>query len=259
MYEIFSDPTLLLILSSIGFIAGFIDAVAGGGGLLTVPALLTTGLPPHLALGTNKLAACFGSFTSSLTFYKKKLFDPIFWWRSALATAIGAIIGTVLVNMLSGELLDKLLPIVILLCAVYTLFARSALTERSTLPAPSQRLYRQQKIQGLTLGCYDGVAGPGTGTFWVVSNLYLYKMNILLSSALAKSMNFISNIVSLSVFFYLGEVHLVYGLALGIFMIFGSWLGAHSAIRYGSKFIRPIFIMVVISMALKLAYSAWFV
>ncbi|QBY05319.1 hypothetical protein E2K93_13450 [Thalassotalea sp. HSM 43] len=257
MIEIFNDPYLLLLLSLIGFIAGFIDAVAGGGGLLTVPALLTTGLPPHLTLGTNKLAACFGSFTSSITFYRKKLFDPLFWLYSAIATAVGAAIGTIAVNLMSSAMLNKVLPIIILLCAVYTLFTKTAVTECCDLPAKNSSLNIKQKIQGFVLGFYDGIAGPGTGTFWVVSNLALYKMNILLSSAMAKSMNFISNFVSLIVFLYLGQVNIIYGLAMGLFMIVGSWLGAHSAIRYGSKFIRPIFITVVVIMALKLAYSAW--
>ncbi|MDN3653184.1 TSUP family transporter [Thalassotalea ponticola] len=257
MLEIFEQPSLLFLLSLVGLLAGFIDAIAGGGGLLTVPALLTTGLPPHLTLGTNKLAACFGSFTSSLTFYRKKLFDPIFWLSSAIATAIGAFIGTIAVNLMSSEALNKVLPIIILLCAVYALLAKTALVETTTLPLKTARLKLQQRLQGVVLGFYDGVAGPGTGTFWVVSNLALYKMNILLSSALAKSMNFISNFVSLVVFLYLDQVNIVYGLAMGVFMVLGSWLGAHSAIRYGSKFIRPVFISVVVIMALRLAYEAW--
>ena len=90
-------------LCAIGFIAGLIDAIAGGGGMLTVPTLLSAGLPPHLALGTNKLAATFGSLTASVTFYRKKLFDPKFWRLSILYTAIGAVVGTFAVGYLSGD------------------------------------------------------------------------------------------------------------------------------------------------------------
>ncbi len=258
MFDLFSDPNLLLTLSAVGFIAGFIDAIAGGGGLLTVPVLLTSGLPPHIALGTNKLSACFGSLTASITFYRKKLFNPLFWVLTALATAIGAILGTIFVNLISAESLNKFLPIVILFCAFYTLVSKVGINDSTHLPKKSGLLKIKQTLQGFILGFYDGAAGPGTGTFWTVSSLALYKMNILLSSGLARSMNFISNVTSLVVFIYLGQVNFILGLAMGSFMIIGSFLGAHSAIRYGSKFIRPIFITVVVSMAIKLTYSAWF-
>ncbi len=105
------DINLWLTLCSVGFLAGLIDAIAGGGGMLTVPTLLTSGLPPHMALGTNKLAASFGSFTASITFYRKKLFDPLFWRRSLIFTAIGAIFGALAVSFLSMDFLNKALPI----------------------------------------------------------------------------------------------------------------------------------------------------
>ena len=258
MFELFSDPYLLLTLSLVGFIAGFIDAIAGGGGLLTVPVLLSSGLPPHIALGTNKLAACFSSFTASVTFYRKKLFNPLFWVLAAVATTIGAVMGTIFVNFVSADLINKLLPIIILLCALYTLCSKTALSESASLPKSDVALKIKQSVQGFVLGFYDGFAGPGTGTFWTVSSLALYKMNILLSSGLSRSMNFISNFTSLLTFIYFGQVNFLLGLAMGVFMILGSWLGAHSAIRYGSRFIRPIFITVVMVMAIKLAYQAWF-
>ncbi|TKB44681.1 TSUP family transporter [Thalassotalea mangrovi] len=255
--EFFSDPSLLITLSVVGLIAGFIDAVAGGGGLLTVPALLTSGLPPHMVLGTNKLSASFASFTASMTFFKKRLFNPLFWAQAAVATAIGALFGTLVVNLVSGELLEKVLPLIILLCAIYTVTIKSATEQTHRLPEVNNKLRIKQWLQGCSLGFYDGVAGPGTGTFWTVSSLGLYKMNILLSSGLARSMNFISNFTSLLTFIYLGHVNFVVGLSMGLFMILGSWLGARSAIRYGNKFIRPIFLFVVIIMAIKLALDAW--
>ena len=258
MLELFSDPYLLLTLSIIGFVAGFIDAIAGGGGLLTVPVLLASGLPPHIALGTNKLAACFGSLTASVTFFRKKLFNPIFWLYAALATALGAATGTLVVNMISAEYLNKALPIIILVCALYTLTSKAVSDDAKQLPSNTLLTKVKQSVQGFVLGFYDGAAGPGTGTFWVVSNLALYKMNILLSSGLARSMNFISNFVSLLTFIYFAQVNFVLGIAMGLFMILGSWLGAHSAIRYGGKFVRPVFIFIVVLIAAKLAYSAWF-
>ena len=113
--ELVLEPSIWLLLCAVAFSAGFIDAIAGGGGLLTVPALLTAGLPPHVVLGTNKLAATFGSFTASLTYYRKRLFNPRYWRRSLIFTAIGAILGTLLVDMISKEALEKILPLLILL------------------------------------------------------------------------------------------------------------------------------------------------
>jgi len=255
--EITLTLELLLLLCSVAFIAGYIDAIAGGGGLLTVPALLTAGLPPHVVLGTNKLAATFGSLTASVTYYRKKLFNPDFWRYSLVFTAIGAILGTLAVDQISTELLEKILPILILFAALYTLFNRMQPDDRLALPEKNRKLYWQQRLQGLTLGFYDGVAGPGAGAFWMVSTMALYKINLLLASGVARTMNFVSNGFSLAAFIILGHVHFTLGIAMGLCLMLGAWLGAHSAIRFGSKFIRPIFISVVIAIAARLAWQAW--
>jgi len=251
------DITMWLTLCGVGLLAGFIDAIAGGGGMLTVPTLLTAGLPPHLALGTNKLAATFGSCTASYTFYKKKLFNPIFWRYSLLSTAIGAVVGTMLVSYLTTEFLDKILPLIIVLTGIYALFAKSISENQSSLPEQNKQLTKKQVSQGLILGFYDGVAGPGTGAFWTASSTALYKINILLSSGLARSTNFVSNLCSLLTFIYLGYVNMLLGLSMGIFIMIGAWIGARSAIKFGNKFIRPVFISVVLIMSLNLAYNAW--
>ncbi len=251
------EPSLFLLICGVGLIAGFIDAVVGGGGMLTIPALLSAGLPPHMALGTNKLAATFASSTAAWTYYKKQLFDPIFWRKSFYATGIGAICGTLAVNFISTELLDKALPLVILATAIYTVFNRFPSDSQNDLPQKGPSLVKKQWIQGLSLGFYDGIAGPGTGAFWTVSAAALYKVNILLASGLAKSMNFTSNILSLTTFIILGHINWVLGLSMGVCLMIGAYLGAHSAIRFGGKFIRPIFVLVVIVMAIKLAIEAW--
>ncbi|WP_286266070.1 sulfite exporter TauE/SafE family protein [Thalassotalea atypica] len=252
------DITMWAIICGVGFVAGFIDAVAGGGGMLTVPTLLASGLPPHVALGTNKLAATFGSFTASYTYYKKKLFNPLFWKYSLLATAVGAIMGTLAVSLISVELLEKVLPIIILATAAYAFFTKSIPCHTHTLPEKTPQLMTKQVAQGLTLGFYDGVAGPGTGAFWTTSNAALYRLNILMSCGIARSCNFVSNIFSLALFAYLGHINLLVGLSMGLFIMIGAWVGAHSAIKYGSKFIRPIFIGIVLILSLNLAYNAWF-
>ncbi|WP_077338082.1 TSUP family transporter [Pseudocolwellia agarivorans] len=257
MIDVVLDINTWITLCSIGFLAGVIDAIAGGGGMLTIPALLTSGLPPHLALGTNKLAASFGSFTASVTFYKNKLFNPSFWKYSLYTTAVGAIAGTLVVNYLSTSFLEKALPIIIVFTAIYTLFAKNVIKDSTDLPKKNKQLLSKQVIQGLTLGFYDGVAGPGTGAFWTVSSTILYKTNILISSGLARSTNFISNFFSLLTFIYLGHVNFVLGLSIGVFIMLGAMVGSHFAIKLGSKFIRPMFAIIVIGMAINLAYQAW--
>jgi len=248
---------LWLILCTVAFLAGLIDAIAGGGGMLTVPALLSTGLPPHIALATNKLAATFGSFTASFTFYKQKLFDPKFWRTSLIATAIGAVVGTLTVSFLTIEFLEKYLPILIIITAVYTLLAKNVVYSDNKLPQESNQLKITQSGQGFILGFYDGLAGPGTGAFWTASSSALYKINIMLSCGLARSTNFVSNACSLLTFLYLGYVNVILGLAMGVFIMAGAWVGAHSAIKFGGKFIRPVFITIVILMSANLAYQAW--
>lgn len=255
----FVEPTMLVVLALVAFIAGFIDAVAGGGGMLTVPALLSIGLPPHIVLGTNKLAATFASFTAAVTYYKKRLFKPECWRNAFISTLIGAIIGTLVVDAISTEWLEKVLPLIILATAVYTIFQKTPVASQNVTPIPCPKLKKKQIFQGLTLGFYDGVAGPGTGAFWTVSSMALYRLNILLASGLAKAMNFTSNITSLVTFAILGHIDWVLGLTMGVCLMAGAFVGAHSAIRFGAKFIRPVFITVVSVLAVKLAYNAWFV
>ncbi|MDK1287297.1 sulfite exporter TauE/SafE family protein [Pseudoalteromonas umbrosa] len=257
MLELAFDPLTWALLCAVALAAGFIDAVAGGGGMLTVPALLTAGLPPHVTLGTNKLAASFGSLTASFTYYKKQLFNPRFWAASTIATAIGAILGTLLVDKLSIEFLNKLLPVIIIIVALYSLFGSLSSTELNTLPKKTPMLKVKQWIQGLSLGFFDGLAGPGTGTFWTASNGLLYKMSLLLNCGLARSMNFVSNFISLITFVALGHVNFLLGVTMGAFLMLGAWIGAHSAIKFGSKLIKPIFNTVVILLAGKLIFEAY--
>lgn len=257
LLDIALDPSVLLLLCSIAFIAGYIDAIAGGGGLLTIPALLTAGLPAHTALGTNKLAATFGSLTASVTFYRKKLINLRYWRQCIIFTALGALIGTLVVDQISTEALEKFLPLIILFAAMYSLFNRMQPDDKLTLPSPSTKTKWQQRLQGLSLGFYDGIAGPGTGAFWMVSTMAMYRINLLLTSGVARTMNFVSNGFSLIAFIALGHVNFVLGVAMGICLMIGAWLGAHSAIRFGSRFIRPIFVTVVVMIALRLAWQAW--
>jgi uncharacterized membrane protein YfcA len=244
-------------LCAVALVAGFIDAIAGGGGLLTVPALLTAGLPPHLVLGTNKLAATFGSITASVTYYRRKLFDPRFWRTALIFTAIGAICGTLVVDLISKEWLERIIPFFIVVAALYSLLVKMQPDDQLTLPTQTPTHFWQQRVQGFTLGFYDGLAGPGTGSFWMVSTMALYKINLLLTSGVARSMNCVSNIFALVTFAWLGHIYWQLGLAMGACLMLGSYFGARSAIRFGSKFIRPLFLMMVLAITARLLWQAW--
>lgn len=253
--ELAIDPSTLALLALVAFIAGFIDAIAGGGGLLTLPALMTAGLPPHLALGTSKLCATFGSATAALTFYRRKLFSPRHWRRGLLATAVGALAGALMAHWMPPAWLNQLLPVVVFACALYLLFGRTPETPPDQ-DAPIAR--GRQWPQGFGLGFYDGVAGPGTGAFWTVSTLLLYPLDLIRASGVARTMNFVSNATALAVFIAFGQVAWVTGLSMGAALMIGAFLGARTAIRGGSRFIRPVFILVVLALTARLVWLHWF-
>lgn len=245
----------LLFLMLVAFFAGFIDAIAGGGGLITIPALLTAGIPPHLSLGTNKLSSSFGSLTATVTFFRKGLFSPDLWKAAAAGTLIGATTGTMIASSLNADFIAKALPLIIICTAIYTLLSR---------PSPPDEHAKSKSnlfkgVHGFTLGGYDGIAGPGTGAFWTASALHFYKMEMLKTLGLARTMNFISNITSLVTFAWLGHVAWGLGIAMGSTLMLGAWCGSHSAIRMGNLWVRRIFVVLVILISLRLAWQHWFV
>lgn len=247
--------SLLLVLMLVAFTAGFVDAIAGGGGLLTIPALMLSGIPPHLVLGTNKLCATFGSATASYTFYRRGYFQPGPWRFALLATAIGAALGALLAQRLPAQWLNQFLPVVVFLCGLYMLFAR--IPERGE-ESPRRIPRRRQWPQGLLLGFYDGVAGPGTGAFWTVSTLLLYPLDLLRSTGVARTMNFVSNGMALAMFVIGGQVMWSLGIAMGVALMLGAAAGARLAIGGGSRLIRPLFILMVMALTIKLAWQHWF-
>ncbi len=247
-----------LSLLTVGVSAGFIDAVVGGGGLLSIPALLSMGIPPHMALGTNKLAACFSSFTSAMTYFRQQFFSPTLWYHCAIATFLGAVLGSTIVLMIDNDWLVKMLPIMIIAVALYTALNPNAIGCKNTQVPQSKPNKLYQWLTGFFWGGYDGFAGPGIGAFWTISSSKLFQLPLLNSCALARSMTLISNLTALLIFLFQSKVNFTIGLAMGMFMMLGSFIGAHFAIRFGSPFIKPIFICVVIIMSIHLAWSAWF-
>jgi len=150
-----------------------------------------------------------------------------------------------------------ILPLLILAAALYSLFARVHPDDQLQLPEPTRSHRWTQRLQGLSLGFYDGIAGPGTGSFWMVSSMALYKINLLLTSGLARTMNFVSNGFALVTFAWLGHIHYELGIAMGLCLMLGSYLGAHTAIKFGSKLIKPLFIIMVMAIAGRLLWQQW--
>jgi uncharacterized membrane protein YfcA len=254
-FELSVDLSTLAVLAVVAFVAGFIDSIAGGGGLLTTPALMTAGLPPHLVLGTNKLSSTFGSAIASYTFYRRKLFQPREWTRALIGTAVGALIGAVIAHYLPAAWINQMLPVIVFGCGLYLLFGG---TPKAPLDTHLPIKKKWQLPQGLGLGFYDGVAGPGTGAFWTVSSLLLYPLDLVRASGVARSMNFVSNATALSVFIFSGQVDWLLGLSMGVAVMCGAAIGARSAIKGGARFIRPVFITVVLCLTVRLAWQHWF-
>jgi uncharacterized membrane protein YfcA len=253
--ELVLDVTDVVLLGLAALLAGFIDAIAGGGGMLVMPALLGIGMPPHLVLGTNKLVGAFGTFSASLTFIRKGLFQPALWWAMSFATFIGALAGAVLIYLMSAGVLKKLLPLAILLASAYLIWPQHRAASATVPPEHpvAPQFHRQvQWFTGGLIGFYDGFIGPGAGAFWMAAAMKLFKLELVAAAGVARFMNFISNLSALLTFVVIGNIDYAIGLSMGAILMIGAFIGAHSAIRYGAPFIRPVFLLVVALMAGRL-------
>ena len=228
---------LISILFFVALFAGFIDAMAGGGGLLTIPALLLTGMNPVAVLATNKLQACAGSFSASVTMIKKGLIHPKMMKVALIMAFVGSAVGTVLVQLSPPDFLQKALPFVIGAVGVYTLFSPN-LGKLETTPKMSQKLY--ERTVAPLIGLYDGYFGPGTGTFFSLSQVVLRGRDLVQATARAKLLNFATNIASLIFFVLGGQVVWVVGLVMMTGQLIGAYLGSHMVVKGGAKFIRPV-------------------
>lgn len=247
----------LALLVVAAFAAGWIDAVVGGGGLLQLPALLLVpGMTPVNALATNKLASIFGTAVSSATFYRKvrpSLRSTLPMAGVALAGSFG---GASVAAFLPAELFKPIIVVALIVVALITLF-------KPQLGVAARLRYRGVKhlviaaLVGAVIGFYDGVLGPGTGTFLIFALVGLLGFNFLQASAQAKIVNFATNLGALLFFIPLGAVLWPLGLVMGAANIVGSFIGSRMAIAKGVKFIRAIFLVVVTVLILKLGFDIW--
>ncbi|MFU8769924.1 MAG: TSUP family transporter [Desulfotignum sp.] len=239
------------ILFVTGLCAGFVDAIAGGGGLIALPVLLAVGLPPAVALGTNKLQGSFGTLSAAVNFVSRGLVDIRQCWIGMGFTLCGAMLGAVVIQRMDPGFIRHLIPALLLIVFFYTLFSKS-LGLRPGSPKMGRNLF--YVLFGLGLGFYDGFFGPGTGSFWTGALLIFLGLDITGAVGTTRVMNFVSNIVALAVFIIGGNVLWSAGLVMAAGQVIGARAGSSLAIRKGAGFIRPFFLTVVFLTIVRLIY-----
>ncbi|TGE31030.1 TSUP family transporter [Desulfosporosinus sp. Sb-LF] len=245
----------LFIICTLGFLAAGVDAIAGGGGLISLPALLMVGVPPHLALGTNKFAASMASLNSSVAFARSgKVQFSLVKWQIPF-TFIGASLGVWAVLGVSSAFLNKAVLILILLVGIYTLLHKNLGMENKFEGLNSINI-AVGCLLALALGFYDGFFGPGTGSFLIFSLITIFGFDFVVASANSKVLNFVSNFTSLLLFAWNGKILLYYGIPMALFMVLGSLIGTKLAINYGAELVKPIFVTMSLLVAAKLIYQA---
>lgn len=246
---------VLAMLFTIATIAGFIDAIAGGGGLLTIPALLSAGIPPPMALGTNKLQACGGSFSASLYFVRQKAVNLRQISLLILLTFIGAACGTIFVQMIDVNSLKMLLPFLVLIIGIYFLFSPTVGNEdrKQRISFP---LFAFSAAAGI--GFYDGMFGPATGSFFTLAFILLLGFNLPKAVAHAKVLNFTSNFASLIFFMLGGAILWKIGFIMMIGQFIGGTLGARMVVTKGKKLVRPMLVTMSFLMVIKMLYEQGF-
>ncbi|OOF57898.1 hypothetical protein BKK56_00715 [Rodentibacter genomosp. 2] len=247
---------ILTILFIVAFVAAFIDAIAGGGGLITIPALLMTGIPPAVALGTNKLQAMGGAFSASLYFLRKRAVNLREFGFILLCVFLGSALGTILIQLLDASVFKKILPFLILAIGLYFLFTPKL--------GDGDRKQRLTYIVfgvfiGPLLGFYDGFFGPGTGSIMSLACVMLLGFNIAKATAHAKVMNFTSNLASFMLFSVGGQISWTIGIVMMVGSILGANVGARMVMTKGKTLIRPMVVVMSLLMTAKMAYDqGWF-
>lgn len=238
-------------LTAVCVVSGFIDAVAGGGGLLTVPALLSAGLPPHLALGTNKLQSLAGVSMAMRTFHRKGLLEIRPNIGAVVCALIASAAGAFVVQVLEARILNLVVPVLLVLCAAYVILS-PRMDDSDRHHVLSHKGY--MPVAG-TIGFYDGFFGPGAGSFFTTSLVALRGMGLTRATALSKLFNATTNVGSLAMFIAGGKVVWALGLCMCMGTITGSWIGSHSAVRFGARLIRPLLVTISLALTVRLIWS----
>lgn len=243
------ELSLILLLACVAFAAGFLDAIAGGGGLVTLPALLVAGLDPLAAIATNKVQSSCASVSATVSFARKGMIE----WRSGLPMAALSFLaggtGALAAGMLPRGALEQIIPVLLVMVAVYFAWARTPDKEarKARMPPLAFALLIVPAI-----GFYDGIFGPGTGSFFLVAFVMLMGQGLLSAMSSSKLMNAACNLGSLWVFSLTGTILWPLALAMAAGAFIGAHLGARCAIRFGPRLIKPLLITVCLVMAMKL-------
>lgn len=246
---------LFVLMFTMSLFAGFVDSIAGGGGLISLPTLLFTGIPVNTALGTNKFQAFFSISIATYRYYKAGLIKKSYIRYGLISGVIGAIFGSILVLHISNAFLKYIIPFLMLFIFIVNIY------NKNLGLVPRKKILKEQVfflIFGLTLGFYDAFFGPGVGNLWIISVVYFLGYTFLEASGYAKIFNLNSNFNSLLLFIYFKEVNYSYGIIMAIGQFIGGYLGANTVIANGSRIIRPVFLLVVFMNILILFYRLIF-
>lgn len=239
----------MLLLAAAAFVAGFVDSIAGGGGLITVPALLLAGLSPVQALGTNKLQGLFGAGSATLSYAAKGHVDLRRQLPSALLSFVGAVAGAVLATVLPGELLRAVMPFMLVAIALYFAF-KPNMDDLDRAERMTPFLFGLIVVPAI--GFYDGVFGPGTGSFFMLAFVALAGFGVLKATAHTKLLNFASNLGGFAAFAIVGAVAWKIGLIMGVAQFAGARLGAGLAMKNGARLIKPLLVLTCTALAIRL-------
>jgi uncharacterized membrane protein YfcA len=245
------EPWLYPVLTATAVLTGFIDAVAGGGGLIMLPALLFSGASPIQALATNKLQSVFGTAVATRNYARAGLVN----WRdhklAMVLVFIGATAGVLLVQTVDAGMLSLIIPLLLVSVAVYVLVS-PRMTDEDAHHRLSARGYAP--VGGL-VGLYDGFFGPGTGSFFTTSLVALRGYGLTRATGITKLLNFTSNVASVLFFALGGKMLWLLGLCMAAGAMLGGWLGSHSAIRFGARLIRPLLVVISLGLTARLLWG----
>lgn len=240
---------ILTALFFAALLAGFIDSIAGGGGLITVPALMLAGLTPIQSLGTNKLQSLFGSASATMAYARAGQVNLRSQMPMALMSGVGSILGALLATVLPGDWLRVAMPVMLVAIAVYFAFKRG-LNDQDRQARMTPFLFTLVFVP--VIGCYDGLFGPGTGSFFMLGFVSLAGFGLLKATAHTKLLNFASNVGSFVVFVLSGVVIWKAGLVMGAGQFLGAQMGSRLAVRGGARIIRPLLVITCIGLAIRL-------
>lgn len=245
----------IVFLCFAGFAAAAVDAIAGGGGLINLPAIMAAGVPPHFALGTNKFASSFGAITSAYTFTQEgKVFIPLMKF-TVPCTFIGSVIGVLTALKIDQRFLQVIILVLIFATAIYTIVKKDFGSENK-FEGLTKKSIMQGCIFAFSLGFYDGFFGPGTGSFLIFLFISIYGFDFTTAAGNSKVLNLVSNITSLGMFALNGKVYYMLGIPIGLAMIIGARVGSKVAIKKGAKVIKPIFVTIALVLAAKLLINS---